>query len=220
METRVWHKVGEKQGAVLSMTGDTLYRVGFSGKDVKRDVAQAVTALQAGQDPAGIVGGEVKAVPLASIRRVEVSHGRDTVKFLTSEGGNNPVKVEFDGGSDSPEIARAVVDRAGITHPERTEDIGVVEALLAPVILGVIVGVLWLIVYGMATGMEGGEEVHNNRVGRRGRGLGVLFGFIAQILGTNGTIILGAVLLVAFIGWGVMRIVKRPQRMVWGPTDA
>jgi hypothetical protein len=31
METRVWHKVDEKLGTVLALTGDALYRFRFTG---------------------------------------------------------------------------------------------------------------------------------------------------------------------------------------------
>ena len=221
MDTRVWHKVEEKRGVVLALTGDTLYRFEFSGNNAKREAAEAATTLAGGQPPVGVVGGSAKTIPVSAIQRVEVSHDRDTVKFHTVEQGK-PVKVEFmvRTGDDAPGIARTVVERAGIEHPERSEDISVFEALLAPVTLAVICGVLWAIVYGIATGIEDGEEVNPNRGGMRGRGIKRFFVFIASMLGTNGTIAVGVLLLVAFIAWAVMRVVKRPQRLVWGPPAA
>ena len=48
----------------------------------------------------------------------------------------------------------------------------------------------------------------------------MLFVFVAKLLGTNGTIAVGAVLLALFVGWAVMRVVKRPQRLVWGHPAA
>jgi hypothetical protein len=174
-------------------------------------------ALPGGQDPAGAASPATKVVPVASIGRVEVSHGRDTVKFHTVEAGK-PAVVDFTvAGQGAPKIARAVVERAGITHPERSEDVGVVEALLGPVILGAIAGVLWALVYAAATG---DEEIDTTRGGRLGRGLKVIVAFLASLLGPNGTLVVGAILLVAFLGWAVRRIVKRPQRLVWGPATA
>ena len=218
METRVWHKVEEKQGVVLALTGDALYRIEFTGKNARSEATEVATALLGGQNPASVVSSASKVVPLSAIQRVEVSHDRDTVKFHGVEG-EQPSKVEFTvrSGDDAPGIARAVVERAAIAHPERSEDIGVFEALLSPVILGAIVGALWAMVYFAATGIEQGEEIHVR--GRRG-GIKRLFVFVAEMLGTNGTIALGAVLLVAFLGWAVLRIVKRPQRLVWGPPAA
>ena len=216
MEQRIWHKVEDKQGVILALTDDTLYRIAFSGKDAKREATEMATALLGGQNPASIVAGNSKAVPLSAIGRIEVSHGRDEVRFFTEEGGQ-PVKVEFGvrSGDDAPGIARAVLERTKIDHPERSEDIGVVEALVGPVILGVIVGVVWALVYGAATGIEAGEEV-DIRPGRRS-GNKRLFAFVAETLGTNGTIAIGVILLIAFIAWAVRLIVKRPQRLVWGP---
>ena len=220
MDTRVWHKVEEKQGVVLALTGDALYRIGFSGKNAKQEAAEAAKALLEGKAPALVVAGDSKVVPLAAIGRVEVSHGRDEVKFHTSEGGK-PVTVQFSvrSGDDAPGIARAVVERAAIAHPERNEDIGVVEALLGPVIMGVIVGVLWAFVYGAATSIDNHEDVKVGLGTRRSRGFKRAVLFVAEMLGTNGTIAVGAVLLAAFLGWAVLRVVKRPQRLVWGPAS-
>jgi hypothetical protein len=221
METRVWHKIEDKQGTVLALTGDAVHHISFSGKNAKQEATEAVTALLAGKDPATVVSSSSKAVPLAAINRVEVSHDHGTVKFHTVEA-DKPVKVEFmvRSGDDGPGIARAVVERTAITHPERSEDIGVVEALLAPVILGVIAGVAWVFVYFAATALDSDEEINVAQGGRRGRGLKRLIVFVAEILGTNGTIAVGAVLLAAFVGWAILRVVKRPQQLVWGPPAA
>ena len=221
MDTRIWHKVEEKQGVVLALTGDTLYRFGFTGKNAKREATEAATALLGGQAPASVIASESKAVPLTAIHRVEVSHGHDTVKFHTVEG-DKPVTVEYSVRSDDdgPGIARAVVERAAITHPERSEDIGVVEALLGPVILGVIVGVLWALVYGAATTIDSGEEINVNKGSRRGRGFKRIIVFIADLLGPNGTLVVGGILLILFVGWAIRLIVNRPQRLVWGPPTA
>lgn len=221
MDNQVWHKVEEKQGAVLVLTGDALHRIEFSGKNAKREATEAVTALLEGKDPASIVSSGSKVVPLSAIQRVEVSHGRDTVKVHTVEG-DKPVTVEFmvRSGDDAPGIARAVVQRAALSHPERSEDIGVVEALIAPVIMGVIVGFLWALVYGAASTLDSGQEINVAQGSSRGRFFKRIILFIAELLGTNGTIVVGVLLLAAFVGWAIHRIVKRPQRLVWGPPTA
>ena len=217
MDTKVWHKVGEKQGTVLAVTGDALYLLDFNGKNAKREAGDAAKALVGGQDPAGVIAQGTKRVPLAAIGRVEVSHGHDTVKFHATDAGK-PVKVEFTvSGTGAPEIAKAVVERAGITHPERTEDIGVVEALLGPVIVGAIAGGLWAVIFGSAKSIEGGEAIDVNKGSSRGRAMKRLVAFIAETLGTNGTIAVGVLLLLAVLAWAVLRVVKRPQRLVWGP---
>ena len=59
--------------------------------------------------------------------------------------------------------------------------------------------------------MESGEEV--NVTGRRSL-YKQLFAWIAGMLGVNGTLGLGAVLLILILGWATMRVVKRPQRTI------
>jgi hypothetical protein len=77
--------------------------------------------------------------------------------------------------------------------------------------------VIFGLIYSVATGIEEGDEVNPNRGGRRGRGLKQLAVFVANILGPNGTLAVGGLVVVASIAWAVMRVVKRPQRLVWGP---
>jgi len=218
MDTRVWVRSEEKSAVVLALTGDALYRLAFTGKQAGREATEAAKAIEAGQAPARFVTGTSKSMPLAAIGRVEVSHGLDAVKVV-ARAGETPIKLEFRAptGVDAPGIARAVVERAAISHPERPEPIGAVEALLPPVILGVIAGLLWAVVYGASTTLEDGGEIEVDRGGRRGRGLKMLVVFIARMLGANGTLVLGALLLAFFLAWVVRRIVKRPQRLVWGP---
>jgi hypothetical protein len=216
METRVWHKVGEKRGEVLVLTGDALHRIEVKGDKAKQEVPALAASLGGGQDPSGMGGAHV--VPLASIRRVEVAPGNTSVKFVHEHGGK-PGLLEFSVAQDAhaQEIARAAVERAGLPAQERSEDVTVVEALMPPVILGAIVGVVWGLVYMAAVGIEEGDdaEVHGRR-----RGIKMLFLFAAQLLGKTGTLVVGAVVLALFVYWAVMRIVKRPQRLVWGAPTA
>ncbi len=141
------------------------------------------------------------------------------MKFVhEAAGGPSAFEFSVPQGVHGPDIARAAVERAGLPAEERSEDITVVEALMPPVILGAIVGVLWGLLYMAAVGIEEGDdaEVHGRR-----RGIKMIFVFAAQLLGKNGTLVVGAVVLALFVYWAVMRVVKRPQRLVWGhPTAA
>ncbi len=127
METRVWHTVGEKKGAILVMTGDALHRIEVKGDKVKQEVPALADALSKGQDPSGIAGAQV--VPLASLKRVEVAPGHTGVKFIHESTGS-PGAIEFSvpQGVHGPDIARAAVERAGLPAEERSEDISVGEA--------------------------------------------------------------------------------------------
>ncbi|HEY2158646.1 MAG TPA: hypothetical protein VGH33_23650, partial [Isosphaeraceae bacterium] len=92
METRVWHKVGEKRGQVLVLTGDALHRIEVKGDKVKHEVPALAASLGGGRDVSGIDGAHV--VALASIRRVEVAPGNTSVKFVHEHGGK-PGSLEF-----------------------------------------------------------------------------------------------------------------------------
>ncbi len=209
METRAWTKSGEKMCWMLVLTGDFLHWFKFKGNNPKGQMAQAAEAVLAGNDPSRLPGFE-RTETVRSIDRVVVSHGRDTVKFYKGVEA-----IDFGVGDNDPnEIARTVVQAAGLAGEERSEEVGVVEALTGPAILGVIAGVLWFFVFMLATADQRGED--EPRVRGRNAGLKLAFVWVANLLGEKGTIALGVLLAVFFIGWGVRRIVKRPQQLVWG----
>src|SRR5262249_22119527 len=141
MQTRVWHKVGEKQGTILVLTDRALHKIDVKGNQAKQQVPALADSLAQGADPAG-AGGQ--GVPLAAVRRVEVAPGNTSVKFF-HEAEGKPGKFEFSvqDNAHAQEIARLAAERAGLPADERSEDITVGEALLPPVFLGLIVGVFW-----------------------------------------------------------------------------
>ncbi|MBX6314903.1 MAG: hypothetical protein IRY99_18595 [Isosphaeraceae bacterium] len=63
-------------------------------------------------------------------------------------------------------------------------------------------------------------QPRERRFATRSRGFKRLIVLLAERLGPNGTIAVGAVLFAAFLGWATLRIIKRPQRLVWGPAVA
>ena len=122
-------------------------------------------------------------------------------------------KLSFSiGDNKAGEIARAVVARTGRSFREGKQDITAFEAVLPPLILGVLLGFFWTLLYLAAGDLESGKEL--NTTGRRGLWK-ALFAWIAEMLGVNGTLILGAVLLLLILGWATNRVVRRPQRTVW-----
>ena len=86
------------------------------------------------------------------------------------------------------------------------------EAVLPPVILGVIIGFFWAMLYLTAGDIASGKEVEVH--GRRSF-YKQIFAWLAGILGVNGSLILGAGLLLWILWWATMRLVRRPQRTVW-----
>jgi hypothetical protein len=221
MNTLVWLKAEEKQGTVLALTGNDLYKLEFSGKDAGRAAVEAAAALGAGGSPSGVPAKSSTSLPLASIKRLHTSSNHASLKFHGAADGQ-PATVSFlaKSNEEGAAIGRAVAERAGITEPERNEDVSVVEALTGPVILGVIAGVLWLIVYVVAAGIENGEEIKTDQGSSRGRGMKKLVYFVASILGVKGSIAVGVVLLLLFGFWGYTVVAKRPQRIAWGAPSA
>jgi hypothetical protein len=113
---------------------------------------------------------------------------------------------------------RQILAQSGRTFQPTQEEIGVVEALMPPAIFGVIGGLLWAGVYQAAGKLAVGEAVEVK--GFRRRGLQRLLIGAADILGPNGTIAVGVVLLVLILGWAARRIIHRPERTVWLPEPA
>ena len=70
------------------------------------------------------------------------------------------------GDNKAGEIARAVLARTGRSFREEKQDITAVEAVLPPLILGVLIGFFWAMLYLTAGDLESGKEV--NTTGRRG----------------------------------------------------
>jgi hypothetical protein len=79
--------------------------------------------------------------------------------------------------------------------------------------IAVIGGVLWALLYNTASKLAKGEEIEIGH-GKR-RGLQRLTIVIAETVGMNGTLLIGAGLLSLVFGWATMRLVRRLQRAVW-----
>ena len=72
-------------------------------------------------------------------------------------------------------------------------------------------------VYLSAADMAAGKVVEVK--GGRRRGLQQMAVWVAELLGTTGTIIVGVVLLLLIVGWTAKRIIHRPERTVWLPQQ-
>jgi hypothetical protein len=217
METRVWYTVGENQGTILALTRDSMHRITVKGDKAKQEVPALAGSLAQGQLLAGV--GEAQVVLFTNVRRVEIDPGGTGVKII-HDGGGKPAKVDFSAPDkdQARDIAQTAAQRARLPAEEWSEDIPLFEALIPPVFLGAIVGVLWFILYTIATELANGAVPRVRPGGGRGRALKGLFVTLAKLLGMNGTLVVGAVLLTLFVYWAVMRVVKRPQKTVWGDT--
>jgi hypothetical protein len=179
-----------------------------------REVPRMIEALRQGQEPSAVGARSVETLKLSSIGRAEVTPEQYTVKFIAD--GDNGATLEYSSSeTNGAEIARTVLARTGRTYREEKQDIGPVEAVMPPIVMGVVIGIFWALLYGSAGQVEAGEQVQI-RPGRHS-GMKRLFVTLASMLGVNGTIGLGVVLALLIVGWATMRLVRRPQRTVWLP---
>jgi hypothetical protein len=215
MDTLVWQNVWGEFGDILALTGDSICHYNVDGKNAVQQASEVSAALRSGQDPASITAKKAILLPLASIVRVEVSHGRNAITALAGPE-NKTTKLKFIARKedDVPAIARIAIDRAGLPYGERLEKVGIGTALLLPFISGAIALWLWSLAYYVAWSTLNGREEDINR---KGRGAKQLILLIADTIGLKGVIILGVILLVGFLGWMLRRITHRPQRLVWAP---
>lgn len=211
MDLQIWSKVEEKRGVILALRGDAVHRIGISGRKARREVPKMIEALEQGQEPASLGAGSVETLKVGSIGRAEVNPEKNHVKFRAE--GDDGASLKFSTSDyGAAEIARLVLARAGRAFHEERHDLGPLEALFQPALIGAIIGFFWWLLYNSANQLAAGGEI---KVGNRRRGLQQIMIQVAEMLGVNGTLMIGAALLALILGWAAMRVVRRPQRTVW-----
>ena len=117
---------------------------------------------------------------------------------------------------DADAILATILERGGRKFEAVQEEVGLVEAVTAPVLLGLIAGVFWYLIFSAA-----GEHAEGHEVEVKGRRKGVqrMMIMVADLIGYNGALALGALLAAWVLYSTVSRVVKRPQRTVWLPTS-
>lgn len=218
MDAQIWTKSEEKWAYILMLRGPQVHRLKVTGNvlTLKRNLQNVLEALQQGQDPEAAGAKSVEALDARTIGKAEVSPDKDS---LTLHGeGDSPKSLSFATADKSAgEVLDAILAQSGRTFQPKQEEIGVVEAVLPPAIVGGIGGLFWMGLYDSATKMAAGETVE---AGGRRKGLQQIMIGVAEALGTGGTIAVGVALLALIVGWAAMRIVKRPERTVWRPEPA
>ncbi|MHC5544200.1 hypothetical protein ACYOEI_38725, partial [Singulisphaera rosea] len=210
METQIWCKTQEKWANILILRGNEVSSLKVSGMSItlKGKVQGVLDALGQGQDPAEVKAKLQQTLDVRAIGKAVVSPGNSSLT-LHGEGEGAP-KVEFAPAEDNAdEILRTILARSGRTYQPAQEEIGVVEALIPPALLGVVGGIIWGLIYHTAGELASGVDVEVNGVRRRG--LQRILITIAGILGTNGSIAVGVLLLLLVVGWAAKRVVHRPE---------
>ena len=216
MDTQIWSRTEEKWAFFLVLRGQDVFKIKITGNllTIKKNIQKAHEALQAGEDPAVVGGKSTERLDVTKLVRAEVSP--DKGRLTLNSGGEPATKLIYTtGDSNADVILQAILERAGQAFEPKQEEVGVVEAVLPPAILGAIAGALWFAIHDSAQKIAAGEVVLAK--GRR-QGLQKLLIMVSDTLGPTGTMALGIGLLVLILGWATMRIVKRPERTVWLPV--
>jgi hypothetical protein len=216
MDVQLWSKADEKRAVILAMRDDEIHCLEVTGNKARQEATRILGALQQGQEPSTLGVSSSSALKVGSIGRAQVCEDNTLIEFHPEGENGKPVKFAS-GDKKGADIIRTVLARAGRPFREEKQDITAVEAVVPPIIIGLIAGFVWTMVYWTAGDLASGKEIEVH--GRR-RGLKQMFVWAAEMLGMNGTLIVGVVLLLAIIGWATMRVVRRPQRTVWQPELA
>jgi hypothetical protein len=180
---------------------------------LKGKVRKFLEALEQGGNPGEAGAKLVETLDAGSISKAEISPGNGSFKLYGE--GEKPRRLSFSAdGVGADEVLRTLLAQSGRTFDSVQEEIGVIEALVPPAVIGAIGGLLWAGINQSAQQLASGHEV---RISGRRRGAQQLMVWLAEMLGTSGTMALGVGLLVLVVGWAAARVFKRPQRAVWRP---
>jgi len=219
MESKIWSKSAEKWAYILMVRGHEVYCLKVTGNvlTLKRNVKAVIDALEQGQPPSDVGAKSIETLDARTLGKAEVSPGNG-VLTLHGGGDGSTTLTYATADNNADEILRAILAQCGRTFQQTQEEIGVVEALLPPAIIGIIGGVFCAGVYQSAGQLAAGGELEAK--GLRRRGLQRLLIWAAELLGTGGTVVVGVLLLALILGWAAKRIIHRPQRTVWLPENA
>jgi hypothetical protein len=214
MEPQIWSNSGEKRAYFLVLRGQEVHSLKVTGSvlTLKRKAQSVLDGLQQGQDPANVGASSVETLDTRSISKAQVDPGNTSLTLYGGPDGSKSLSYT-PAENNADEILKAILAQSGSTFEPAEEEIGVVEALIPPVIVGVIGGGFWMGAYQAAGKMAAGEAVDVE--GRRGRGLQRILIWVVELIGMNGTIAVGVLLLALVLGWATKRIVHRPKRTVW-----
>jgi hypothetical protein len=216
MESQIWSKSSEKWAYILMVRGHEVYQLKVTGNvlTLKRNVTAVIDALERGESPSEVGAKSVETLDARTLAKAEVSPGNGSLTLHGGEDGSTELTYST-ADNNADEILRAILAQSGRTFQPTQEEIGVVEALILPAIIGIVGGLFWAGVYQSAGQIAAGAEVEVK--GFRHLGFKRLLIWAAELLGTGGTVVVGVLLLVLILGWAAKRIIHRPERTVWLP---
>jgi hypothetical protein len=219
MELQIWSKADEKFAYILTLRGHEIHQLKVTGNvlTLKRNLKAVLEALGQGRPPAEAGAKSLETLDARTIRKAEVSPDNGSLSLHGGEDGSTKLTYAT-GDKNADAILQAILAQTGESFQATQEEIGVVEALIPPVIVGAVGGFFWIGVYHTAGRIATGEEVQATGGGRRG--LQTILITVADLLGPGGTIAVGVLLLALIVGWAAKRIIRRPVRTVWLPEKA
>lgn len=215
MEQQIWVKSDEKWAYILVLRGHEVSRLKVTGSSftIKKKVKAVLEALERGEAPADAGAKSVETLDARSI--VKASVPPENASLTLYGGPDGATKLEHTSGSDDAgQILQAILAKSDRAFQPSQEALTAFEAVIGPVIIGVIGGFLWLGINQAAGEIAAGG--HPEAHGRRAA-WGRMLIWAGGMLGQTGAAVLGVALLVLIVGWIAARLIKRPERTVWMP---
>ena len=208
MDVQLWSKAEEKRAVILALRGDEIHCLEVTGNKARQEAARIMGALQQGQEPSALGANSSSALKVGSIGRRRSARTTCSSNSIPKGRTGNPSssraatrRAPRSSGRSSPAPADRSARRSRTSRRSRP--------WCRRIIIGVIIGFFWTMVYWTAGEMAAARQGDRGPPAAR-RGLKQMFVFVAGMLGVNGTLVLGVVLLLAIIGWATMRVVRRP----------
>ena len=217
METQLWAaSMNEKWADFLAMRGTEITRLRVSGSKftLKKKVTKFLEAIAAGQPPADAGAKVVGQIDARHVAQAKLSPGNTSIELKPADPAAKSISFTPNKAT-ADQIWDVIRQSTGKDFEASQVEISGGEAVLPPLFLGAIAGLLWWLLYYTAGQVASGEEI---KISGRRQGLQQLVVTIAETLGTTGTLALGVVLLLAIGGWAARRLMVRPLKTVWVPA--
>jgi hypothetical protein len=209
---KTWSSVSENAGTILGINAEGVFILTVKAA-TKGEIEPIEQRIGAGADPNSVGASRAVIIPFAKLRRIQLGEGRRMLEFFyphETDGSREskakfPTKVRF---RERREIAEQIASATGRPVTESSVNASLLRVLYGPALFAALTaGFTWMI-YGMAADLEAGEEVVAR--GRR-KGIQQLFIWLAGLLGTKVTLVIGCVFIALWVGLAILLIVKRPQ---------
>jgi len=213
MTTRTWSNALEEGGCVLALHESDVWLLTVHAKSARGDLEQIERWIANGQDPRDIEGAETITVPVSAIDRIVVPEGTKSVElYYRNSDTNDLASLWFmaEQQNECEEIAHAIATSVKRPYTESRVNETLFNVLTVPVISTLLAAVLAVVLYSTAQRVAagGGVAVQGGK-----QGLKQLVVWVATLLGVQGSLAVGILLVAVCLAWLVKNLVVRPQ--IW-----